>query len=310
MTDWYYHLPGQGRVGPMGADDVREAYRDGRVQRDTLAWHVGARDWQPLDRFSDSLGLDEVAAPVVPPPVHATPAAVAGETLDRASPYAPPRAVLSEAGDYYQAAAGEIVYAGFWRRMAALMIDSLVVTIAYYVVLVVAMIAFGIGMADAFKGDSPSPGGIAVLLAAVYFTYPIISGLYYVGLESSSTQATLGKMAVGIKVTDDDGRRMSRGRALGRWASHLLSYLTFYIGYIMAGFTERKRGLHDMVASTLVVDRWAYTAQAERQRHGLGTVAVVVLILGAFLVVAYIGIMAAIAIPAYQEYVRRAAGAG
>jgi len=310
MTDWYYHLPGQGRVGPMGADDVREAYRDGRVQRDTLAWHVGARDWQPLDRFSDSLGLDEVAARVVPPPVNATPAAVAGETLDRASPYAPPRAVLSEAGDYYQAAAGEIVYAGFWRRMAALMIDSLVVTIAYYVVLVVAMIAFGIGMADAFKGDSPSPGGIAVLLAAVYFTYPIISGLYYVGLESSSTQATLGKMAVGIKVTDDDGRRMSRGRALGRWASHLLSYLTFYIGYIMAGFTERKRGLHDMVASTLVVDRWAYTAQAERQRHGLGTVAVVVLILGAFLVVAYIGIMAAIAIPAYQEYVRRAAGAG
>ena len=75
MTDWYYHLPGQGRVGPMAADDVREAYRDGRVQRDTLAWHVGARDWQPLDRFSDSLGLDEVAPPpVVSPSAFATPA--------------------------------------------------------------------------------------------------------------------------------------------------------------------------------------------------------------------------------------------
>jgi len=309
MTDWYYHLPGQGRVGPMGADDVREAYRDGRVQRDTLAWHVGARDWQPLDRFSDSLGLDEVAARVAPPPVYATPAAVAGEAVERASPYAPPRAALSEISDY-DAAAGEVVYAGFWKRVAALIIDSLVVTVAYYVVLVVGMIVFGVGLAGVFTGDSSSPAGIAVLLAVVYLAYPIISGLYYVGLESSSSQATLGKMAVGIKVTDDGGRRMSRGRALGRWASHLLCYLTIYIGYIMAGFTQRKRGLHDMVASTLVVDRWAYTGHPERQRRGLGTVALVLLILGGLAVVAYIGIVFAIAIPAYQEYVRRAAGAG
>ena len=309
MTDWYYHLPGQGRVGPMAADDVREAYRDGCVQRDTLAWHVGARDWLPLDRFSDSLGLDEMAAPTMPPPVYATPAAVAGEAVERASPYAPPRAALSEADDY-QAATGEVVYAGFWKRLAALMIDAVVVTIAYYVVVVVAMIAFGIGMAGMIKADSATPGSIAALLAVVYLTYPIISGLYYVGLESSSAQATLGKMAVGIKVTDDDGRRMSRGRALGRWASHLLCYLTVYIGYVMAGFTARKRGLHDMVASTLVVDRWAYTAQPERQRRGLGTVALVLLILGGLAVVAYVGIMLAVAIPAYEEYVRRAATGG
>jgi len=309
MTDWYYHLPGQGRVGPMGADDVREAYRDGRVQRDTLAWHVGARDWQPLDRFSDSLGLDEVAARLTPPPVYATPAAVAGEAVERASPYAPPRAALSEITDY-DAASGEVVYAGFWKRLAALIIDSLVVTVAYYVVVVVAMIVFGIGLAGVFKENPSSPAGMAVLLGVLYLTYPLISALYYVGLESSASQATLGKMAVGIKVTDDDGRRMSRGRALGRWASHLLCYLTIYIGYVMAGFTDRKRGLHDMVASTLVVDRWAYTGYPERQRRGLGTVALVLLILGGLAIVAYIGIVFAIAIPAYQEYVRRAAGAG
>ena len=147
MTDWYYHLPGQGRVGPLGADDVREAYREGRVQRDTLAWHVGARDWLPLDRFFESLGLDAVVAP--PPAAYAAPAAIAGGFDDRASPYAQPRAALSESGDYH-VAAGEIVYAGFWKRLAALMIDALVVTIAYYVILVVAIIAFGIGMAGTF----------------------------------------------------------------------------------------------------------------------------------------------------------------
>ena len=307
MTDWYYHLPGQGRVGPMGADDVRDAYRDGRVQRDTLAWHVGARDWQPLERFSDSLGLNAVAAPVIPPPVYATPAVVAGDAVDRASPYAPPRATLSEAD--YPVAAGEVVYAGFWKRFAALMIDSLIVTIAYYIVLVVGLVVFGVGLSGVFSGDS-APAGVGLMLVAVYFAYPLISAVYFVGLESSSMQATLGKMAVGIKVTDDDGRRMSRGRALGRWVSHLLCYLTIYVGYIMAGFTDRKRGLHDMVASTLVVDRWAYTAHPERQRRGLGAVALVVLILGALAVVAYIGIVFAIAIPAYQDYLHRASGAG
>ena len=111
-------------------------------------------------------------------------------------------------------------------------------------------------------------------------------------------------------VTDADGRRLGRGRALGRSASHLLCYMTLYIGYIMAGFTERKRGLHDMVASTLVVDRWAFTHDPGRQQKGLGTVAIIVLILGALLIVAYIAIMAAIALPAYQSYMERAAAGG
>ena len=190
------------------------------------------------------------------------------------------------------------------------MIDALVVTIAYYVVVVVAVIAPGVGMAGAFSGSSATPGAVALLSVVIWLTYPVISGLYYVSMESSSTQATLGKLAVGIKVTDDDGHRMSRARALGRWASHVLCYLTVYIGYVMAGFTERKRGLHDMVASTLVVDRWAFTAQPGRQRRGLGTVALILLILGGLALVAYIGILFAIAVPAYQEYVRRSAGVG
>ncbi|MDR0184295.1 RDD family protein [Lysobacter arvi] len=309
MTDWYYHLPGQGRIGPMGADDVREAFRNGRVRRDTLAWHVGARDWLPLDRFFEALDLDASAAPAVPPPAPQTTASVTAQASDSPSPYAPPRAALIEAGDYH-AAAGGIAYAGFWKRLAALMIDALVVTIAYYVVLIVAVIAFSVGMAGLLEGNSASAGAAQLIGVVALFAYPLVSALYYVSLESSSTQATLGKMAVGIKVTDDTGRRLGRGRALGRWASHLLCYLTVYVGYFMAGFTARKRGLHDMIAGTLVVDRWAYTAHPDRQRQGLGAVALIVLILGGLAAVAYAGIMLAIAIPAYQEYVRRAVGGG
>lgn len=224
--------------------------------------------------------------------------------------YAPPTAIVEDVGDGFRMG-DHVVYAGFWRRLAALFIDSMLVGVVYYAVIIVGMLVVGIGGMAAFEGtDAPGMGAIGGLLAVMYLAYPIISALYYVGMESSGTQATLGKMAVGIKVTDADGRRLGRGRALGRWASHLLCYLTIYIGYIMAGFTERKRGLHDMVASTLVVDRWAFTHDPGRQKDALGTVAIIVLVLGGLLVVAYLAILLAIALPAYQGYIQRAASGG
>ena len=225
--------------------------------------------------------------------------------------YAPPSAVVEDIGDGFRAGE-EVVYAGFWRRTAALFIDATIVSIAFYAVLIAGMLAIGIGRLGGLENaGSLGNGAIGGIVALIYLAYPIISALYYVGMESSGTQATLGKMAVGVKVTNAEGRRLGKGQALGRWFAHLLCYLTLYIGYIMAGFTERKRGLHDMVASTLVVDRWAFTHDPARQQKGLGTVAIIVLILGGLLVVAYIGIIvAAIAIPAYQTYVERAATGG
>ena len=70
MTDWYYHDPAQGRVGPLSTEQVRARYVDRRVQRDTLAWHAGAREWQPLDRYSEELQLDTVTPDAsLPPPL-------------------------------------------------------------------------------------------------------------------------------------------------------------------------------------------------------------------------------------------------
>ena len=69
---------------------------------------------------------------------------------------------------------------------------------------------------------------------------------------SSSYQATLGKMIFGMKVTDLSGNRLSFAHATGRHFAKWISSLTLCIGYIMVGFTERKQGLHDMIAGTLV----------------------------------------------------------
>jgi uncharacterized RDD family membrane protein YckC len=77
--------------------------------------------------------------------------------------------------------------------------------------------------------------------------------LYFSLMESSSSQGTLGKIACGLKVTDTRGRRISFGRATGRYFAKILSGLTLGIGYLMVGWTRQKRGLHDFVAGTLVV---------------------------------------------------------
>ncbi len=77
--------------------------------------------------------------------------------------------------------------------------------------------------------------------------------VYYILLESSSWQATLGKKALGMKVVTPDGGRPSFGRVAGRNTAKILSFLLLLIGFVMAGFTERKQGLHDLLANCLVV---------------------------------------------------------
>lgn len=94
MTDWFYHDPGRGRVGPLSADDLLGHYRDRRLLRDRLVWHEGLREWQPLDRLSEQLGLDQVVPDAgQPPPL---PAAAPPRVARPAAPAAaPPRRGLS-----------------------------------------------------------------------------------------------------------------------------------------------------------------------------------------------------------------------
>ena len=59
-------------------------------------------------------------------------------------------------------------------------------------------------------------------------------------------------MALGLKVTDMEGNRISFGRATGRYFGKIISGMILYIGYIIAGFTEKKQALHDIMANCLV----------------------------------------------------------
>ncbi|MBV9180197.1 MAG: RDD family protein [Acidobacteria bacterium] len=141
-------------------------------------------------------------------------------------------------------------YGGFWIRFVAAIIDALVVGIV--VVPISAIISLMIGAA----GDVVSMPGIGVTLVRIIVSSAFSTcahWIYEAFMESSSRQATLGKMALGLKVTDLEGGRISFVRATGRHFSKILSGMVLLIGFIMAGFTPRKQALHDLIAGTFVV---------------------------------------------------------
>src|SRR5690606_39624084 len=165
--------------------------------------------------------------------------------------------------------------------------------------------AGGFDWLGSMDADAP-PFAVIVGYFGIIALYYASIGLYFSLMESSRHQATLGKMALGIKVVDAHGRRLSFIHALGRWFAAALSYLTLYIGFLMAAFTDRKRALHDMAAGTLVVDRWAFTGHPERQRRELGgCLLAIVAAVALFLAVMVAAILAAIALPAYSDYTKR-----
>lgn len=148
-------------------------------------------------------------------------------------------------------------YAGFWRRFVAHLIDQIILGCVAFMFFIPGLALFGIGIGSGMMDESPSAIGfilaaIAAYLAAI-LVIVILQWLYYALMESSNKQATLGKLALGIIVTDLSGGRISFGRATGRYFGKILSYMILYIGFIMAAFTERKQALHDIMASCLVV---------------------------------------------------------
>jgi len=117
-------------------------------------------------------------------------------------------------------------YAGFWIRLVAYLIDVVVVMIP--------------GMLIIYAG---LPSILNLILGLAYFIY----------FPSSEYMATPGKMALGLIITDEHGNRIGAGTAAVRYIGYLISILTVGIGFFIIGFTEKRMGLHDMIARTRVV---------------------------------------------------------
>jgi len=136
-------------------------------------------------------------------------------------------------------------YAGFWRRGAAMTIDSAIFGI---VLMVLMMGILGGSMAGGVSEEVMGGGVMAINILSM-----VAMWLYFALMERSAKQPTLGKMMIGVIVTDADGNRISFGRTSGRYFAKIVSAIILMIGYLMAAFTQRKQALHDIMAGCLVV---------------------------------------------------------
>ncbi|MGA7828139.1 MAG: RDD family protein [Geobacteraceae bacterium] len=161
------------------------------------------------------------------------------ELSGAAPPEAPAVAPAQQTGPSFP-----VLYAGFWRRVVAYLVDRFLLG---FVNLFLCVFFFFL------SGMEWSNDNLQTLyLTSAVFGF-LLKWLYFTLLESSLLQATLGKALICIKVTDEQGCRISLLRANGRYWAKILSTLTLGFGYLMAGFTRRKQALHDFVAGTLVV---------------------------------------------------------
>ena len=136
-------------------------------------------------------------------------------------------------------------YGGFWIRVLAYIIDAMILQFASSMLALV-----GVGAVLGVGGSADAVVGAGVI--GVYGLMLVLNWLYFAILESSAWQGTLGKQALKLIVTDESGERIGFGRATGRYFAKILSTIIFLVGFMMVGWTQRKQGLHDMVAGTLV----------------------------------------------------------
>lgn len=153
-------------------------------------------------------------------------------------------------------------YAGFWKRVGAFVIDSIILSIPIMVLYVIWGLVNAKALPALLAADQASPMAIAPILLRFYagiFLLQLLSlvlfWLYNAWMESSRHQATWGKRLVGIKVVGAQGNPLTFWHATGRNLGKFISSMTLYIGFLMAGANAHKQALHDVIASAYVVDK-------------------------------------------------------
>ena len=147
-----------------------------------------------------------------------------------------------------------VVYAGFWLRAIAFIVDSIILGVLTLPILIRPILT-NLGPNLTARSYVDFMTGSSRQAIALQLLMNLILVLYCAAFESSAWQATPGKKLLRIFVTDLNGNRASFARAAGRNVGKVLEQFTLFIGFAMAGFTAKKQALHDMTAGCLVLKR-------------------------------------------------------
>ncbi|MEO7800171.1 MAG: RDD family protein [Opitutaceae bacterium] len=267
---WYYAINGQ-RHGPVTQADFDQLVSTGQIKADMLVWRQGMANWVSYG----SLTTGSVASVVSAVSAEASPGALDTEVCVVSGKRYPRREMIQFEGKWISAehrdeffqrlregvaipgasglVPGPFGYGGFWRRFFAKFVDSFITGVVGAGCNV--LVAYAIFGEWNYLGLSRREAGTSDLLLYQAITLPlgILIGLAYAWFFISRYQATPGKMALGLKLVRADGSALTTGRIVGRYFAEILSGLTLLIGYIMAGFDEQKRSLHDRICDTRVI---------------------------------------------------------
>jgi uncharacterized RDD family membrane protein YckC len=266
--NWYYVHAGNS-VGPVSQEEFDKLVQTGAIQPETLVWYEGMANWQPYSSVRAAVPAMAIAAgPSTASTqaisgVEAQPIATGNDVVCAECNRVFPRDSTIQYGAVSVCAnckpafvqklregatlpmGGAMVYAGFWIRFGAKLIDGVILG-------VVIMAPATIFLILAIRSGRLNPQeqlGIQILVQFGFYAINFAYTTFFLGKFG----ATPGKMACSLKVVTADGAPISYARAMGRALSELVSGLVCYIGYIIAAFDREKRALHDHIANTRVV---------------------------------------------------------
>jgi uncharacterized RDD family membrane protein YckC len=156
--------------------------------------------------------------------------------------------------------ATRVHYGGFWLRFLAYLIDGVVIMLGVFVVAIPLVFLTGLGtlLSQVHPEEDLNDAGFWLIMAVIFLLATVslaVTWLYHALMESSEWQATIGKKVLDLVVTDMAGCRVSFWRATGRHFAKIVSSMIYPFGHIMAGFTQQKQALHDMIAGCLILRR-------------------------------------------------------
>ena len=265
--NWFYANAGQ-QVGPINEADFDRLAREGVIQPATLVWREGMANWEPYSAIAPARSPSAPVAPfAAASAVEIPPGQVICHECNKLVPAEDAmqingRTICAVCKPVYLQKMREGTlpqtttrYGGFWIRVVAKLIDSLIIGIPIAIICLIAIFGFGVKIFGAQTG--PPPGIEAVFLQlglqfGVQCVVMVLNGFYTVFFVVKYG-ATPGKMAVGLRVIMPDGGPLTVGRAIGRYFAEMLSGMICYIGYILPCFDEQKRTLHDHICNTRVV---------------------------------------------------------
>jgi len=238
--DWYYAENNE-RRGPVTEREFDELVRAGRIGPATSVWRQGWQDWKPFSETSGAL-ITADGGPANARCVECSRIFPAPEMVRYQDSWvcADCKPVFFQKVKEGITLAGKINYAGFWIRFVAKFVDGIIVGVPGYA------LQFG-GMA-LFQNEET-----AVIIMLVGWLVSFTLQIAYSTWMHGKFGATVGKMACGLRVVRATGGQMTYGLACGRFFAEIISGITLYAGYIMAGFDEEKRSLHDRICDTRVI---------------------------------------------------------